>query len=251
MKVPHQKAAAFAALLLLLLFADSTQTARAQALSLKGGERMSAAEREVLDEMNLARTRPAEYAAVLEKLKPFYKGNVFTGPDGKALVTQEGWKAVEEAVTFMRGLKPLQPLAASNGMCSGAGELVKDQSRSGATGHKGSDGSFCEQRLTRYGTWLSPVGENLSYGSHTARDRVVQLLIDDGFANRGHRQRILDPGYKVAGVSCGQHPSEGGLCVITIAGGFNDGAAAAAPAKAPAAGTKTAQPPAGTATRKF
>jgi uncharacterized protein YkwD len=183
----------------------------------------------VLKEINLARTRPAEYAAHLEKLKPLYKGNVYHAPGGTPLATQEGWKAVEEAIAFLRALKPLQPFGFSDGMCSGAGELVKDQSRTGATGHKGSDGSFCEQRITRYGSWVSPVGENLSYGRHSARERVIQLLIDDGFANRGHRKRLLDPSYKVAGVSCGEHPSEGTLCVITIAGGFTDRPASAGP----------------------
>ena len=228
MKIPHPKAASLAATLLLLLSAllSSTIETTAQVKAMKAGERLSATERELLDEMNFARTRPAEYAALLEKLKPFYKGNVYAGPDGKSLTTQEGWKAVEEAIQFLRALKPLQPLGVSDGMCSGASELVKDQARTGTTGHKGSDGSFCEQRVTRYGSWVSPIGENLSYGSHSARERVIQLIIDDGFSNRGHRNRILDPGFKVAGVSCGNHPSESTICVVTIAGGFTDKPAA-------------------------
>lgn len=220
MRTPTLKAAASAALLLFL--ALPAPEAPAQVKALKPSERLSPAERELLDEMNFARTRPAEYAAHLEKLKPFFKGNVFNAPGGRAVATQEGWKAVEEAIAFLRALKPLQPFGVSDGMCAGAGELVRDQSRTGATGHKASDGSFCEQRITRYGAWVSPIGENLSYGRHSARDRVIQLLIDDGFSNRGHRKRLLDPSYKVAGVSCGEHPSEGSICVITIAGGFTD-----------------------------
>jgi hypothetical protein len=50
---------------------------------------------------------------------------------------------------------------------------------------------------------------------------VLTLLIDDGVANRGHRQRILNAGYKVVGVACGGHKL-GSMCVITFAGGFTD-----------------------------
>ncbi|PYS79745.1 MAG: hypothetical protein DMF70_12490, partial [Acidobacteria bacterium] len=47
-------------------------------------------------------------------------------------------------------------------------------------------------------------------------------LIDDGFASRGHRMRIMSENYRVAGVSCGPHPQFGAMCVLTLAGGFNE-----------------------------
>jgi uncharacterized protein YkwD len=72
----------------------------------------------------------------------------------------------------------------------------------------------------KYGTWAAPVGENLSYGRQSARRRVMELLIDDGFSSRGHRMRMFDAGLKVAGISCGPHNSLGNVCVITMAGGF-------------------------------
>ena len=86
-----------------------------------------------------------------------------------------------------------------------------------------------EQRTARFGSWTDPSGENLSYGDDAARERVITLLIDDGFASRGHRKRILDPTFKVAGVACGNHKL-GAMCVITLAAGFVEGTA------------KTAQP---------
>lgn len=192
----------------------------AQVKQPRPGDQLSPLERELLAEMNFARTRPAEYAAHLEQLKPFYKGNVYTPAGGSSLNTQEGWAAVEEAIRFLRSAKPIAPFSVAEGMCSGAGELVRDQSKSGATGHRGSDGSFCEQRLLKYGTWAAPVGENLSYGRQSARERVMELIIDDGFSSRGHRVRMFDAGLKVAGVSCGPHNSLGNVCVITMAGGF-------------------------------
>ena len=67
---------------------------------------------------------------------------------------------------------------------------------------------------------------------------MLILLIDDGFANRGHRKRLLDPSFRVAGIACGDHKL-GAMCVITLAGGFNDGAATTA---APAAKTLSPVP---------
>jgi uncharacterized protein YkwD len=197
-----------------------------------GAVSYAALEQEVVSEINLARTRPAEYATYLEALRSMYAGKEFRRPGRPGLLTEEGTGALDEAVKFMRAARPLPALAVSNGMCYGARELVKEQAASGATGHKGADGSFCEQRTGRFGAWREPIGENLSYGDETARERVLTLLIDDGFANRGHRQRLLGAAYKVVGVACGDHKL-GALCVITLAGGFAEGPAATKTPTAP------------------
>jgi uncharacterized protein YkwD len=214
---------ALSCLLLSLTFTAPRSSAR-QLTSAKGAA-AAALEQEVLKEINLARTRPAEYAAYLEQLRPHFNGKEYRRPGMPGLVTQEGTQALDEAISFLRAARPAPALSLSQGMCSGARELVKDQAGTDSTGHKGIDGSFCEQRAQRFGTWKEPIGENLSYSKDTARERVLTLLIDDGFANRGHRKRLLDASFRVAGVSCGDHKL-GAMCVITLAGGFTDGAAA-------------------------
>lgn len=210
----------FAAMALLLLLPATRQHAQKAMLN-KTPSSIVALEQDMIRELNLARTRPTEYASFLEQWRPLYTGKEFRQTDRPALTTVEGVGALDEAVRFLRAAKPVPALAVSKGMCSGALELVKEQSVSGNTGHRGADGSFCEQRIGRFGTLLEPVGENLSYGEDTARDRVLALLIDDGVANRGHRKRIFDPSYKVVGVACGAHKI-GPMCVITLAAGFTD-----------------------------
>ena len=79
-----------------------------------------------------------------------------------------------------------------------------------------------EDRVKPFGTWQGAIGENLSYGKESARERVLTWLIDDGVASRGHRKRLLSADYKVAGLSCGPHPSFDTMCVLTLAGGFID-----------------------------
>lgn len=219
----------------LFVFALSlTHAARAQSPTPEAAF-LSALEREIFQEMNAARTRPQEYAALLEQLRPHFKGNVYQPPGRPAFVTQEGARALDDAIAFLRRARPVAALGVSKGMCLGANVHVKDQGPKGLTGHKGTDGSLCEQRLGRFGNPVGGVGENLSFGNDTARERVINLLIDDGVANRGHRQRLLSPDFKVGGVSCGDHSQFGTMCVITLAGGFNDVAATpAADGQAPA-----------------
>jgi uncharacterized protein YkwD len=229
-------------LLLALTFATTRSSAR-QVTSTKGAA-AAALEQEVLKEINLARTRPAEYAAYLEQLRPHFNGREYRRPGMPGLLTQEGTRALDEAISFLRAARPAPALTLSQGMYSGARELVKDQTGTDSTGHKGRDGSFCEQRTLRFGKWQEPIGENLSYGNDTARERVLTLLIDDGVANRGHRQRLLDASFRVAGVACGDHKL-GAMCVITLAGGFTD---SAPKATLPAAKTPSPVP---SGTRRF
>lgn len=212
----------FALVCLLLSLTLIAPGSSARQLSSTKGSAAAALEEEVLKEINLARTRPAEYAAHLEQLRPYFHGKEYRRPGMPGLMTQEGTQALDEAIGFLRAARPAPALSPSQGMRSGAFELVKEQSGTDATGHRGRDGSFCEQRAQRFGTWQEPIGENLTYGSDTARERVLTLLIDDGVANRGHRKRLLDASFLVAGVACGDHKL-GAVCVITLAGGFADG----------------------------
>ena len=84
-------------------------------------------EQDLIGEINLARTRPAEYASYLEQLRPYFAGKEYRRPGKPALMTEEGTSALEEAIKFLRSVKPVAPLGLSTGMCAGARELVKDQ----------------------------------------------------------------------------------------------------------------------------
>ena len=206
------------ALVMVALFAASDRT-RSQTNQLASGG-LSQAERDLLSEINSARAHPGTYASYLEKLKPLFNGKTYTPSGQEAYTTQEGWSAVEEAIKFMRAAKPQGPVNVSMGLCLAAATHVKDQSATGATGHKGADSTMIEERVKPFGSWQGGIGENLAYGNASARERVLTWLIDDGFASRGHRMRIMSENYRVAGVSCGPHPEFGAMCVLTLAGGF-------------------------------
>ena len=74
-------------------------------------------------------------------------------------------------------------------------DLGESQAPTGAQGHTGPDGSSPWDRMQRYGRLVSPSGENLAYGPFDAKDGIIQLIVDDGVASRGHRHNLFSDGY--------------------------------------------------------
>jgi uncharacterized protein YkwD len=189
---------------------------------------VSPLEKEIIDEMNLARSNPQQYATFIEEFKKYYDGNRLTMPGRKkAIVTFDGVAAVDEAINFLRATKPLPPLEIVKGMCLAAKDHANDLAVKGLTGHRGSDGSSPNARVDRYGRWEGAIGETIVYEVSTARQIVISLIIDDGVPNRGHRRNIFDPNYRVAGVSINNSSANGVRCVVDYAGGFTEKAAEA------------------------
>jgi uncharacterized protein YkwD len=209
-----------ASLALLLSIIPANALSQTQA----GGDdyALSELEKAVLEEMNLARTNPGQYATYLEAWRKYYKGKTFKQPGTASVDTMEGAVALEEAINYLRNAKPVPQLQLSKGMCLGAKDQSYDQGKTGEISHQGKDKSFSWERVARYGEWKTPVSENIAYDSGTARDIVINLIIDDGIASRGHRNNIFNSSYIVTGVSCGNHPLFGGMCVCTFAGGFTE-----------------------------
>jgi len=222
MKVRLAGLPALSCVLALIVSFSGSDKGHSQTNKGSAGASLSAAERDLLNEINQARANPQVYGTYLEKLKPLFSGKEYTPAGKEALTTQEGWSAVEDAIRFLRAAKPVASLSTSQGLSLAALAHSKDQSGTGATGHKGADSSLIEQRVKPFGTWQGGIGENLTYGNETARERVLTWLIDDGFPSRGHRTRIMSPNYRVAGVSCSPHPQFQTMCVLTLAGGFVD-----------------------------
>jgi len=173
-------------------------------------------------ELNQLRRDPPRYARWLELLLPHFEGTLLHRPGRAALRTEEGAGAVKEAIGVLRQTRPMGPLRSSSGISRAARDHVRDQGPIGGMSHRGEDGSTPASRMNRYGRWDVAAGESIALGSNPAREVVIQLLIDDGVKNRGHRKTLLDRGYAVAGAACGPHREYQQICVIDFAARYSE-----------------------------
>ncbi len=183
-------------------------------------EFMDEIEKDVVLEMNMARSNPKKYAELyIEPRIKKFNGKLYGGK----LQTVEGADVVKECVQFMSNHKPLPALSPSKGLTRAAKDLADTQSLTNQTGHTGPDGSDPFARMKRYGSCTGSSGENVSYGSKTAREIVVTLLIDDGVKSRGHRKNIMNKDYTATGVGfANTHKLYGCECVLDFAASYQE-----------------------------
>ena len=173
--------------------------------------------REIHDETNAVRRDPSGYAEHLEGMLPRFDGKLLERPGRPHLRTEEGAAAVREAIAALKARRPVAPLRWSKGLAAAAADHVRDQGPIGGLEHRGTDNSDPARRANRYGRWIQAVAENIAYGENPARAVVIQLLVDDGVPDRGHRDNIMDPAWGAAGVPCGPHRRYQQMCVMDYA----------------------------------
>jgi len=186
-------------------------------------EYLSNIEKDVILEMNKVRTNPKKYAELyIQPMLKYYNGKNYSVPGQITIVTREGIAAVNECITALNKANPVSILKPEQGLSLAAKDHVTDQSKTGQTGHNGSDKSTPEIRIKRYGTFGGSwtLGENITYGEATGRDIVSGLLIDDGVPSRGHRTNIMKKDFTQTGVAFGTHTQYRTMCTITYANGY-------------------------------
>jgi uncharacterized protein YkwD len=178
---------------------------------------------QVLAEINLARSQPRTYAGYIREFRKLFKGRYYVLPGSTTrMQTSEGVAAVDEAARYLARQKPVPQLKWSDGLAAAAAELAEEQGRSGGIGHTGRQSHGIQERIERHGKWERTIGENIGYGPSEARAMVMQLIIDDGVRDRGHRTNTFNKDFGTAGVACGPHPEYGSMCVIDFAGAFRE-----------------------------
>ena len=160
-------------------------------------------EREVVEEINFARTQPKEY--VKARLQPYVDAGTAS-------------KAVKECINEMKRMAALKPLQVAAGLTLTAREWVALQGPSGYIGHDNPPW----KRFGKYGYYSGWPGENISYGYNDAKTIVITLLEDDKVPGHGHRNNILNPGFAYIGVGFGPHEKYGYMCVQDFTGWYKD-----------------------------
>lgn len=145
---------------------DSTKTKSAPV-----NVEMTAREKEMMDDINAVRKDPASYIPYIDKYLDKFNG----GESMKA--------AAAELAAELKKLKPLHTISLDMKMYNDAKEYGLSMAKSNV---------FTHSKLPYY--------ENLSLGHKDIRDAILDLLIDDGISNRGHRKNLLNENLKYGAV---------------------------------------------------
>ena len=94
----------------------------------------------------------------------------------------------------------------SKALCKSAQLHADDTGRNGIFGHIGSDGSTIDDRVLKFVENSEWIGENWNYNSFKHPfESVIDLVIDDGVADRNHRYNIFEPKFNSLGVGISNH----------------------------------------------
>jgi hypothetical protein len=132
----------------------------------------------------------------------------------------EGVDVFNEAINYLRALRPLEPLQWEDALAASAQEHVDDIGPKGLLLYQSSDGTEPEDRITKYGNYLESLGENIDFGPNDALGVIVSLTLDDGEEERPHRDNLFKNDYKKIGIACGPHQTEFQMCVMDLAYDF-------------------------------
>jgi uncharacterized protein YkwD len=181
---------------------------------------MKPIEREMIYELNLLRSNPAAY---VEHIEPYLEmarrdfaehgrgpawysiQTTFTYENDRETVKkdtiwhymfQEELHAVESLIHDLENTPPLSILQPHEGIYKAAQKHANDLNANGwSLSHRGSDGSWPDDRITLFAPDMSYGNENLAgrFPEPSARQIVIDLLIDSGITGYGHRYNILEP----------------------------------------------------------
>jgi len=130
-------------------------------------------------------------------------GNLVTTTDTTWHYTnEEEVKALITLINDLKKLKPLSVLKPDSGIYNAAKKHANDQNKHDwKLMHTGTDGSGPWDRILAFSPAMSFGNENIAGNSMeivTARDIVIQLLVDSGIPGYGHRYNLLDPAWTYA-----------------------------------------------------
>ena len=176
---------------------------------------------DLLATINYARTNPTDFANVVEdKYLNFKRFKWIIGTH--TYLTSDGVNAVKEVVSVLRAASPVRALQNEKGLDVTAqvqANFLKNQSPLPANPYLGCRSANIGLRISELGKWTK-VAESISGRMDDAEDVIVQLLVSDGDARKGHRLNLLNPDYNQVGFGFSNHASVPNIIVFHYAQDF-------------------------------
>jgi len=176
----------------------------------------------IVVEHNNVRRDPKSYIPILEKYITYFKGTIIYKPNEIPIQTNEGVKAYEDAIQFLKEQAPVSDFLFEERLSKSCLDHVNDVGPKGMISHESSDGKTVTDRIEKFAEWDGACAENIDFGSKTGVDVVVGIIVDDGVPNKGHRRNLFSPDLKIMGVSSGLHKDYDVISVIDYVGGLRE-----------------------------
>lgn len=172
------------------------------------------------------RLNPVSFVPALEKQMSFFKGKTLNDPsvidpfaysrgnDGDGIMTYEGKKAWESAITSLKQQGQVGSVLWSDGLSLVAGDVCANAAK------VRGDGKTVWQRAERYGLVKKPQESVSQYGAPEAERSVLDLYIDDGLNPRFNRLALINEGVSMMGVANCRHTLTNARIVVGV---FADG----------------------------
>ena len=177
---------------------------------------------ELYYELNKIRSDPKSYIPYLLEMTKNFNGRLYKDPKTKInLRTKEGIGAITEAINYLKKTKPKKKLNKNPNLEKAAKKLSDYIGVKGLTNHQQGNYSM-KNRIKEYVNKIGAMGENISFGNIEARDVIVQLVVDDGVRDRGHRENCFSEKFLQVGISSAQHKGFGYCVVFNFFGGMGN-----------------------------
>lgn len=202
---------------------DAHDNSLDQVLSLADRPNLSEFEEEYFKELNFVRMNPKGYIKFLEQRLENTNSDGTFSENGSLFMGQEGKSAIIEAINFLKNVTPFdKELVLSSGLSKAAKGHATELGEVGKTGHYSLDRTDPFQRIARFGVQSGSFNENISYTANSAKGHIIDLLVDDGVASRGHRKAIFNISNKKVGVGCASHTIYTRMCVADFSQNFTE-----------------------------
>ena len=179
-------------------------------------------ENEFFEHLNSLRKDPKSFIPHVENLAKLFKGKILYSPGEFPLQTNEGIFAVEDCIEFLNQCSPVVELERRKELDKAAVHHCFDIGAAGLVGHEGTDGLNSSERIEENCELEITCSENLDFGTKNPLNMLVNLLIDDGVKQRGHRKNLHNPENKYVGVGIGFHKEYEICLVLDFVGGIRE-----------------------------
>lgn len=171
--------------------------------------------REIIEEINLARTNPIEYAAKLERFSTQLNNLNKLMVGNEEMYFREGISIFEETIQFLLELKPLPPVENIEGLDESANELLLVMKMEEGVNKSEFSKTHMdlENRLDHFGLFFGEFSEMINYGILNPELIVMNFALCDKDKNRTDRKILFNELFKYIGISNGILPS-GKNCTI-------------------------------------